>query len=70
MPHPTDIRTRTRTRPRLLDLFLCQGGAAKGYADARGCTWMTNRETLKSVPAAHTQWIAPQHLTHERSTAA
>ncbi|MFB6706396.1 SAM-dependent methyltransferase [Streptomyces sp. NPDC056333] len=34
MPHPTDIRTRTRTRPRLLDLFCCQGGAAKGYADA------------------------------------
>ncbi|MER7960524.1 class I SAM-dependent methyltransferase [Streptomyces ardesiacus] len=36
MPHPTDIRTRTRsgTKPRLLDLFCCQGGAAKGYADA------------------------------------
>ncbi|WP_330480358.1 SAM-dependent methyltransferase [Streptomyces sp. NBC_00724] len=34
MPHPTDIRTRTRTRPRLLDLFCCQGGAAKGYAEA------------------------------------
>ncbi|WP_329176067.1 SAM-dependent methyltransferase [Streptomyces decoyicus] len=28
MTHPTD------KRPRLLDLYCCQGGAAKGYADA------------------------------------
>ncbi|MFJ4711286.1 class I SAM-dependent methyltransferase [Streptomyces sp. NPDC088785] len=28
MTHPTD------NRPRLLDLYCCQGGAAKGYADA------------------------------------
>ncbi|WP_327116605.1 SAM-dependent methyltransferase [Streptomyces sp. NBC_01341] len=34
MPHPTDIRTRTKTKPRLLDLYCCQGGAAKGYTDA------------------------------------
>ncbi|MEV8101921.1 SAM-dependent methyltransferase [Streptomyces sp. NPDC088135] len=34
MPHATDIRPRTGTRPRLLDAFCCQGGAAKGYADA------------------------------------
>ncbi|WP_198358449.1 DNA cytosine methyltransferase [Streptomyces fildesensis] len=33
MTHPTPIR-RSR-RPRLLDAFCCQGGAAKGYADAR-----------------------------------
>ncbi|MFF0028923.1 DNA cytosine methyltransferase [Streptomyces avermitilis] len=34
MTQPTDIR-RVRGRwPRLLDLFCCQGGAAKGYADA------------------------------------
>ncbi|MFJ3751911.1 methyltransferase domain-containing protein [Streptomyces rubiginosohelvolus] len=34
MPYPTDTRARTRPKPRLLDLFSCQGGAAKGYADA------------------------------------
>ncbi|WP_433396946.1 SAM-dependent methyltransferase [Streptomyces sp. CA-146814] len=34
MPYPTDTRPRTRPKPRLLDLFCCQGGAAKGYADA------------------------------------
>ncbi|WP_432109626.1 SAM-dependent methyltransferase [Streptomyces sp. AA1529] len=33
MTQPTDIR-RARIRPRLLDLFCCQGGAARGYADA------------------------------------
>ncbi|WP_392840231.1 class I SAM-dependent methyltransferase [Streptomyces sp. LN500] len=33
MTQPTDIR-RDGHRPRLLDLFCCQGGASKGYADA------------------------------------
>jgi DNA (cytosine-5)-methyltransferase 1 len=34
MTQPTDIRRARGHRPRLLDLFCCQGGAAKGYADA------------------------------------
>ncbi|MET8447419.1 class I SAM-dependent methyltransferase [Streptomyces sp. NPDC005209] len=34
MTHPTDIRRAGGRRPRLLDLYCCQGGAAKGYADA------------------------------------
>ncbi|MFJ8060829.1 SAM-dependent methyltransferase [Streptomyces sp. NPDC096142] len=34
MTHPTDIRRASRRRPRLLDLFCCQGGAGKGYDDA------------------------------------
>ncbi|QDN79481.1 DNA cytosine methyltransferase [Streptomyces sp. S1A1-7] len=34
MTQPTDIRTRSGRRPRLLDAFCCQGGAGKGYADA------------------------------------
>ncbi|CAL9450890.1 SAM-dependent methyltransferase [Streptomyces sp. enrichment culture] len=34
MTHRTDIRRGPERRPRLLDLFCCQGGAAKGYADA------------------------------------
>jgi DNA (cytosine-5)-methyltransferase 1 len=35
MTQPTDIRRVRGAKPRLLDLFCCQGGAAKGYADAR-----------------------------------
>lgn len=34
MTQPTPIRRVRVHRPRLLDLFCCQGGAAKGYADA------------------------------------
>jgi DNA (cytosine-5)-methyltransferase 1 len=34
MTQPTTIRRVRGRRPRLLDLFCCQGGAAKGYADA------------------------------------
>ncbi|MFI8069804.1 SAM-dependent methyltransferase [Streptomyces sp. NPDC086033] len=34
MTQPTGIRRVRGYRPRLLDLFCCQGGAGKGYADA------------------------------------
>ncbi|MFZ4240729.1 SAM-dependent methyltransferase [Streptomyces murinus] len=34
MTQPTPVRRVRVHRPRLLDLFCCQGGAAKGYADA------------------------------------
>lgn len=34
MTHPTGIRRARGRRPRLLDLFCCQGGAAKGYDEA------------------------------------
>ncbi|MFF4964662.1 SAM-dependent methyltransferase [Streptomyces sp. NPDC001037] len=34
MTQPTTIRRVADRRPRLLDLFCCQGGAAKGYTDA------------------------------------
>ncbi|MFJ1944397.1 SAM-dependent methyltransferase [[Kitasatospora] papulosa] len=34
MTQPVPIRRVPGYRPRLLDLFCCQGGAAKGYADA------------------------------------
>ncbi|PSM41290.1 SAM-dependent methyltransferase [Streptomyces dioscori] len=34
MTQPTLLRRVPGPRPRLLDLFCCQGGAAKGYADA------------------------------------
>ncbi|MFF3060018.1 hypothetical protein [Streptomyces sp. NPDC057909] len=34
MTQPTDILRVCGRRPRLLDLFFCQGGAGKGYVDA------------------------------------
>ncbi|MFH8937043.1 class I SAM-dependent methyltransferase [Streptomyces griseosporeus] len=34
MTQPATIRRVRGRRPRLLDLYCCQGGAAKGYADA------------------------------------
>jgi DNA (cytosine-5)-methyltransferase 1 len=42
----------------------------RAYADAMGCTWMTNLEARKAVPPAYTQWIAGQFLALERRTAA
>ncbi|MEU2568778.1 methyltransferase domain-containing protein [Streptomyces althioticus] len=32
--HPAHVTRLRRGKPRLLDLYCCQGGAAKGYADA------------------------------------
>lgn len=34
MTQPTRVRRVRGHRPHLLDLYCCQGGAAKGYADA------------------------------------
>ncbi|MEV1047232.1 DNA cytosine methyltransferase [Streptomyces sp. NPDC049916] len=42
----------------------------RAYADAMGCTWMTNVEARQAVPPAYTQWIGHQFLTHERTAAA
>ncbi|MFJ8060830.1 class I SAM-dependent methyltransferase [Streptomyces sp. NPDC096142] len=42
----------------------------RAYADAMGCTWMTNLEARKAVPPAYTHWIAAQFLALERSAAA
>ncbi|MBK3629760.1 DNA cytosine methyltransferase [Streptomyces sp. MBT49] len=42
----------------------------RAYADAMGCTWMTNLEARKAVPPAYTQWIAAQYLALEGSAAA
>jgi DNA (cytosine-5)-methyltransferase 1 len=42
----------------------------RAYADAMGCTWMTNLEARKAVPPAYTQWIATQFLILEGRTAA
>lgn len=48
--------------PRTLLPFGHKGERA--YADAMGCTWMTNREARKAVPPAYSQWIAEQFLAH------
>ncbi|MET9253718.1 DNA cytosine methyltransferase [Streptomyces sp. NPDC003717] len=54
-------------RPGLL-AFAHKGERA--YADAMGCTWMTNLEARKAVPPAYTQWIATQFLTQHGRAAA
>ncbi|MEU8750760.1 DNA cytosine methyltransferase [Streptomyces chartreusis] len=35
----------------------------RAYADAMGCTWMTNKEGRQAVPPAYSQWIGRQFLT-------
>ncbi|WP_327691643.1 DNA cytosine methyltransferase [Streptomyces sp. NBC_00461] len=42
----------------------------RAYADAMGCTWMTNVEARKAVPPAYSRWIAAQFLSLEGRTAA
>jgi DNA (cytosine-5)-methyltransferase 1 len=42
----------------------------RAYADAMGCTWMTNLEARKAVPPAYTQFIAAQFLALEGRSAA
>ncbi|MFC8362347.1 DNA cytosine methyltransferase [Streptomyces griseorubiginosus] len=54
-------------RPGLL-AFAHKGERA--YADAMGCTWMTNLEARKAVPPAYTQFIAAQFLAREGRNAA
>ncbi|WP_405018032.1 DNA cytosine methyltransferase [Kitasatospora sp. NBC_00070] len=39
----------------------------RAYADAMGCTWMTNLEARQAVPPAYSHWIATQYLTHHHS---
>ncbi|GGU20616.1 DNA cytosine methyltransferase [Streptomyces daghestanicus] len=54
-------------RPGLL-AFTHKGERA--YADAMGCTWMSNLEARKAVPPAYAQWIAAQFLAQEGRAAA
>ncbi|MFJ7018460.1 class I SAM-dependent methyltransferase [Streptomyces sp. NPDC101117] len=42
----------------------------RAYADAMGCTWMTNLEARKAVPPAYSQWLAAQYLAFEGRAAA
>ncbi|MFE6820852.1 DNA cytosine methyltransferase, partial [Streptomyces sp. NPDC057675] len=44
------------------DLLAFAHKGERAYADAMGCTWMTNREARKAVPPAYTQWLATQFL--------
>ncbi|MCE7080442.1 DNA cytosine methyltransferase [Streptomyces sp. ST2-7A] len=47
--------------PRLLP-FAHKGERA--YADAMGCTWMTNREARQAIPPAYTRWIGETVHSH------
>jgi DNA (cytosine-5)-methyltransferase 1 len=42
----------------------------RAYADAMGCTWMTNLEARKAVPPAYSQWLGAQYLALEGRAAA
>lgn len=35
----------------------------RAYADAMGCTWMSNTEARQAVPPAYSEWIGRQFLT-------
>ncbi|MFE7036364.1 DNA cytosine methyltransferase [Streptomyces sp. NPDC057621] len=52
------------------DLLAFAHKGERAYADAMGCTWMTNREARKAVPPAYTQWLATQFLALEGEAAA
>lgn len=36
----------------------------RAFADAMGCTWMTNVEAREAIPPAYTRFIGEQFLTH------
>lgn len=42
----------------------------RAYADAMGCTWMSNKEGRQAVPPAYSRWIAEQFLAHHAGQAA
>ncbi|MFJ6388934.1 DNA cytosine methyltransferase [Streptomyces sp. NPDC091972] len=42
----------------------------RAYADAMGCTWMSNIEARQAVPPAYTEWIATQYLALQGRAAA
>ncbi|MFE7033505.1 DNA cytosine methyltransferase [Streptomyces sp. NPDC057621] len=52
------------------DLLAFVHKGERAYADAMGCTWMTNLEARKAVPPAYSQWIAAQFLTLQGRNAA
>ncbi|QDN79482.1 DNA cytosine methyltransferase [Streptomyces sp. S1A1-7] len=52
------------------DLLAFEHKGERAYADAMGCTWMTNKEARKAVPPAYSHWIATQFLALEGRTAA
>ncbi|MFJ6935916.1 DNA cytosine methyltransferase [Streptomyces sp. NPDC101132] len=42
----------------------------RAYANAMGCTWMTNKEARQAVPPAYSHWIGQQYTALTRETAA
>jgi DNA (cytosine-5)-methyltransferase 1 len=42
----------------------------RAYANAMGCTWMTNKEARQAVPPAYSEWIGRQFLALQLDQAA
>lgn len=42
----------------------------RAYADAMGCTWMSNREGRQAIPPAYTEYIGRQLIDHIGEVAA
>ncbi|MFC9757382.1 DNA cytosine methyltransferase [Streptomyces sp. NPDC056921] len=52
------------------DLLAFVHKGERAYADAMGCTWMTNLEARKAVPPAYSEWIGRAFVALERMAAA
>jgi SAM-dependent methyltransferase len=52
------------------DLLAFHHKGERTYADAMGCTWMTNKEGRQAIPPAYTRHIAEQFLMFSQPAAA
>ena len=58
---PHQCYANPRVRP-----FMHKGERA--FADAMGCTWMTNREARQAIPPAYTEFIGSRLMEHLRGS--
>jgi DNA (cytosine-5)-methyltransferase 1 len=55
---------------RHVDLLPFTHKGERAFADAMGCTWMSNREARQAIPPAYTEFLGAQLLAHLESEAA
>jgi DNA (cytosine-5)-methyltransferase 1 len=55
---------------RHVDLLPFMHKGERAFADAMGCTWMSNREARQAIPPAYTEFLGAQLLAHLESEAA